>query len=39
VRVVPYKSLWRTTADCKVLVAVALLEMAKKEELLPSLAT
>ncbi|XP_004515746.1 nudix hydrolase 14, chloroplastic-like [Cicer arietinum] len=39
VRVVPYKNLWRTTADCKVLVAVALLEMAKKEGLLPSLTT
>lgn len=39
VRVVPYKNLWRTTADCKVLVAVALLEMAKNEGLLPSLAT
>ncbi|KAL5064365.1 hypothetical protein RYX36_026102 [Vicia faba] len=39
VRVVPYKNLWRATADCKVLAAVALLEMAKKEGLLPSLAT
>lgn len=39
VRVVPYKNLWRTTADCKVLVAVALLEMAMNEGLLPSLAT
>ncbi|RDX77502.1 Nudix hydrolase 14, chloroplastic, partial [Mucuna pruriens] len=39
VRVVPYKDLWRTTADCKVLVAVALLEMAMKEGLLPPLST
>jgi ADP-sugar diphosphatase len=38
VHVVPYKNLWRATADCKVLVAVALLEMAKKEGLLPSFA-
>lgn len=37
--VVPYKKLWRTTADCKVLVAVALLEKAKQEGLLPPLAT
>ncbi|KAK7389296.1 hypothetical protein VNO78_24167 [Psophocarpus tetragonolobus] len=36
VRVVPYKKLWRTTADCNVLVAVALLEMATKEGLLPT---
>ena len=39
VRVVPYKKLWRTTADCMVLVAVALLEMAMKEGLLPALST
>ena len=39
VRVVPYKKLWRTTADAKVLVAVALFEMATKEGLLPPLAT
>ncbi|KAF7828342.1 Nudix hydrolase 14, chloroplastic [Senna tora] len=39
VRVVPYKKLWRTTADSKVLMAVALLEMATKEGLLPPLAT
>lgn len=39
VHVVPYKNLWRTTADCKALVAVALLEMAMKEGLLPSVAT
>ncbi|KAI5417427.1 Nudix hydrolase 14 [Lathyrus oleraceus] len=39
VRVIPYKNLWRATADCKVLVAIALLEMAKKEGLLPSLTT
>ncbi|XLR50769.1 hypothetical protein HN51_001479 [Arachis hypogaea] len=35
VRVVPYKKLWRTTADAKALAAVALLEMATKEGLLP----
>lgn len=39
VRVVPYKKLWRTTADSKVLMAVALLEMAMKEGLLPPFAT
>ncbi|KAJ1381322.1 NUDIX hydrolase domain [Sesbania bispinosa] len=39
VRVVPYNKLWRTTADCKVLTAVALLEMATKEGLLPPLPT
>ncbi|QCD81251.1 nudix hydrolase 14, chloroplastic [Vigna unguiculata] len=39
VRVVPYKNLWHTTADCKVLVAVALLEMAMKDGLLPTLST
>ncbi|CAJ1943454.1 unnamed protein product [Sphenostylis stenocarpa] len=39
VRVVPYKKLWRVTADCQVLVAVALLEMAMKEGLLPTLST
>ncbi|XP_027336255.1 nudix hydrolase 14, chloroplastic [Abrus precatorius] len=33
-RVVPYNKLWHSTADCKVLVAVALLEMATKEGLL-----
>ncbi|XP_054824513.1 nudix hydrolase 14, chloroplastic isoform X2 [Prosopis cineraria] len=39
VRVVPYKKLWRTTADSKVLMAVALFEMATKEGLLPPLST
>ncbi|KAI9076672.1 hypothetical protein K1719_041437 [Acacia pycnantha] len=39
VRVVPYKKLWRTTADSKVLMAVALFEMGTKEGLLPPLAT
>lgn len=34
VHVVPYKKLWRTTADAKVLVAVALYEMAIKDGLL-----
>ncbi|KAK6935280.1 NUDIX hydrolase domain [Dillenia turbinata] len=34
VHVVPYKQLWRVTADAKVLMAVALYEMAKKEGLL-----
>ncbi|GAY43401.1 hypothetical protein CUMW_074150 [Citrus unshiu] len=36
VRVVPYRELWRTTPDAKVLTAIALYEMASKEELLPS---
>lgn len=35
VRVVPYKNLWRMTADSKVLMAIALYEMAKREGLLP----
>ncbi|KAG8069471.1 hypothetical protein GUJ93_ZPchr0006g43073 [Zizania palustris] len=35
-RVVPYRQLWRSTADAKVLSAIALYEMAKKEGLLPS---
>lgn len=35
VRVVPYKNLWRTTADSKVLMAIALYEMAKRDGLLP----
>lgn len=35
VHVVPYKKLWRTTADSKVLVAIALYEMAIKDGLLP----
>ncbi|KAL2321613.1 hypothetical protein Fmac_025992 [Flemingia macrophylla] len=39
VRVVPYNKLWRTTADCKVLVAVAMLEMAIKIGLLPPLSS
>ncbi|KAL0331354.1 UNVERIFIED_CONTAM: Nudix hydrolase 14, chloroplastic [Sesamum angustifolium] len=37
VHVVPYKDLWRTTADAKALVAIALYEMAKKDGLLPPL--
>ncbi|PON57456.1 Dihydroneopterin triphosphate diphosphatase [Parasponia andersonii] len=35
VRVVPYDKLWRMTADAKVLTAIALYEMAKREGLLP----
>ncbi|GAV79593.1 NUDIX domain-containing protein [Cephalotus follicularis] len=35
VRVVPYEKLWRMTADAKVLMAIALYEMAKREGLLP----
>ncbi len=35
VRVVPFKNLWRITADSKVLMAIALYEMAKREGLLP----
>lgn len=34
VHVVPYEKLWRGTADAKVLMAIALYEMAKKERLL-----
>lgn len=34
VRVVPYKTLWQATADSKVLAAVALYEMAKREGVL-----
>ncbi|KAK4486425.1 hypothetical protein RD792_009100 [Penstemon davidsonii] len=37
VHVVPYKNLWRITADAKVLMAVALYEMAKRDGLLPPL--
>ncbi|PIA49814.1 hypothetical protein AQUCO_01300509v1 [Aquilegia coerulea] len=33
--VVPYEKLWRITADAKVLAAVALYEMAKRDGLLP----
>ncbi|XP_043700524.1 nudix hydrolase 14, chloroplastic isoform X1 [Telopea speciosissima] len=36
VHVVPYKKLWRVTADAKALMAIALYEMAKREGLLPS---
>ncbi|OAY59916.1 nudix hydrolase 14, chloroplastic [Manihot esculenta] len=36
VRVVPYGNLWRMTSDAKVLMAIALYEMAKKGGLLPS---
>ncbi|KAM5572680.1 hypothetical protein ABKV19_012630 [Rosa sericea] len=39
VRVLPYEKLWRMTADAKVLTAVALYEMAKREGLLPPLKT
>ncbi|KAE9614178.1 putative ADP-sugar diphosphatase [Lupinus albus] len=39
VHVVPYKKLWRATADSKVLMAIALLEMATKGGLLPPFAT
>ncbi|KAJ6326851.1 hypothetical protein OIU78_013859 [Salix suchowensis] len=35
VHVVPYKKLWRITADAKVLMAIALYEMAKGSGLLP----
>ncbi|CAL1401235.1 unnamed protein product [Linum trigynum] len=35
VRVVPYETLWRVTADAKALMAIALYEMAKKHGLLP----
>ncbi|KAH9612466.1 hypothetical protein KSS87_012822, partial [Heliosperma pusillum] len=35
VHVVPYQQLWRATADAKVLMAIALYEMAKRENLLP----
>lgn len=34
VRVVPYRDLWRKTADAKVLTAIALYEMAKRDGLL-----
>ncbi|KAJ9556084.1 hypothetical protein OSB04_010698 [Centaurea solstitialis] len=36
VHVVPYDTLWRITPDAKVLMSVAIYEMAKKEGLLPS---
>lgn len=36
VRLVPLKDLWRSSADCKVLAAVALYENAKKNGLLPN---
>lgn len=35
VRVVPYEKLWRSTADAKALMAIALYEMANKQGLLP----
>ncbi|XP_071700343.1 nudix hydrolase 14, chloroplastic-like [Rutidosis leptorrhynchoides] len=35
VRVVPYETLWRMTPDAKVLMSVAIYEMAKKQGLLP----
>ncbi|XP_042051201.1 nudix hydrolase 14, chloroplastic-like isoform X3 [Salvia splendens] len=34
VRVVPYRDLWRKTADAKVLTAIALYEMAKRDGLI-----
>ncbi|GAA0158831.1 pyrophosphatase [Lithospermum erythrorhizon] len=37
VHIVPYSKLWRTTADAKTLVAIALYEMANREGLLPPL--
>ncbi|XP_074330453.1 nudix hydrolase 14, chloroplastic [Apium graveolens] len=37
VHVVPYEKLWRSTADAKALMAIALYEMSKKEGLLPPL--
>lgn len=37
VHVVPYEKLWRMTADAKVLTAIALYEMAKRQGLLPPL--
>ncbi|KAK6137587.1 hypothetical protein DH2020_028667 [Rehmannia glutinosa] len=37
VHVVPYKNLWRMTADAKVLMAIALYEMAMRDGLLPPL--
>lgn len=36
VRVVPYNDLWCKTADAKVLMAIALYEMAKRNGLLSS---
>ncbi|XP_068634741.1 nudix hydrolase 14, chloroplastic [Aristolochia californica] len=38
VHVVPYEKLWRVTADAKVLCALALYEMAKRDGLLPPMA-
>ncbi|XP_017231967.1 nudix hydrolase 14, chloroplastic isoform X2 [Daucus carota subsp. sativus] len=35
VHVIPYEKLWRSTADAKALMAIALYEMSKKEGLLP----
>ncbi|KAL8244870.1 hypothetical protein R6Q59_011128 [Mikania micrantha] len=35
VHVVPYETLWRVTPDAKVLMSIAIYEMAKKEGLLP----
>ncbi|XP_073047781.1 nudix hydrolase 14, chloroplastic isoform X4 [Primulina eburnea] len=37
VHVVPYKTLWRMTSDAKVLMAIALYEMAKRDGFLPPL--
>ncbi|KAM0046086.1 putative ADP-sugar diphosphatase [Helianthus debilis subsp. tardiflorus] len=36
VHVVPYDTLWRMTPDAKVLMSIAIYEMAKKEGLLPN---
>jgi len=35
VHVVPYTQLWRSTPDGKVLMAIALYEMAKRDGMLP----
>ncbi|XP_010455619.1 PREDICTED: nudix hydrolase 14, chloroplastic [Camelina sativa] len=35
VRLIPYRELWRKTADAKVLVSIGLYEMAQREGLLP----
>lgn len=35
--VVPYRELWRMTADAKALMAIAIYEMSKREGLLPPL--
>lgn len=35
VRIVPYRELWRRTADAKVLMSIGLYEMAQRDGLLP----